>query len=199
MASLGAQRRLNVSPAFLAACHFNRSSLCRDACLLCTTSCAQACCHVMTRRARAFVVSRCCSKQLFCSLLQWSSLHPGQLEPTTLPQCRLAPVILSVCPFLSLSLPLKRKRGGSGRLVVLYPPWGSNPPLRDRRGVVFPLSYEEWLAASRVPIIAAPTGSYPLSGISSFAWGCVQQRVEEPYCVSGYRVCLPEERSLEQP
>ena len=39
---------------------------------------------------------------------------------------------------------------------------------------------------------------HPLSCVSSFAWGCVQQRVEEPHSVPGYRVCLPEERSLEQ-
>ena len=40
---------------------------------------------------------------------------------------------------------------------------------------------------------------HPLSCVSSFAWGCVQQRVEEPHSVPGYRVRLPEERSLEQP
>ena len=39
----------------------------------------------------------------------------------------------------------------------------------------------------------------PLSCVSSFAWGCVQQRVEEPHSVPGYQVHLPEERSLEQP
>ena len=39
---------------------------------------------------------------------------------------------------------------------------------------------------------------HPLSCVSSFAWGCVQQRVEEPYSVPGYRVRLPEEHSLEQ-
>ena len=39
---------------------------------------------------------------------------------------------------------------------------------------------------------------HPVSCVSSFAWGCVQQRVEEPHRVPGYRVRLPEERSLEQ-
>ena len=39
---------------------------------------------------------------------------------------------------------------------------------------------------------------HPLSCISSFAWGCVQQCVKEPRSVPGYRVRLPEERSLEQ-
>ena len=44
-----------------------------------------------------------------------------------------------------------------------------------------------------------PPACCPLSGISPFARRCAQQRVEEPHGVSGYRVCLPEERSLEQP
>ena len=44
-----------------------------------------------------------------------------------------------------------------------------------------------------------PLACCPLSSISPFARRCVQQRVEEPHGVSGYRVCLPEEHSLEQP
>ena len=44
-----------------------------------------------------------------------------------------------------------------------------------------------------------PPACCPLPGISPFARRCAQQRVEEPHGVSGYRVCLPEERSLEQP
>ena len=47
--------------------------------------------------------------------------------------------------------------------------------------------------------ILHPPACCPLSRISPFAWRCAQQRVEEPYSVSGYRVRLPEERSLEQP
>ena len=46
--------------------------------------------------------------------------------------------------------------------------------------------------------ILHPPACCPLSGISPFAWRCAQQRVEEPYNVSGYRVYLLEERSLEQ-
>ena len=48
-------------------------------------------------------------------------------------------------------------------------------------------------------LILHPPACWLLSGISPFAWQCAQQRVEEPYSVSGYRVCLPEERFLEQP
>ena len=44
-----------------------------------------------------------------------------------------------------------------------------------------------------------PPVCHPPSCVSSFAWGCAQQRVEEPHSVPGYRVRLPEERSLEQP
>ena len=42
-----------------------------------------------------------------------------------------------------------------------------------------------------------PPACCPLSGISPFTRRCAEQRVEEPHGVSGYRVCLPEERSLE--
>ena len=50
--------------------------------------------------------SRCFTSKLFSFLLHWLPTHPGQLEPTTLPQCRLAPDSCSVClsPPLSLSL-----------------------------------------------------------------------------------------------
>ena len=47
--------------------------------------------------------------------------------------------------------------------------------------------------------VLLPPACHPLSCISPFAWGCAQQRVEEPHNVPGYRVCLPEERSLEKP
>ena len=81
----------------------------------------------------------------------------------------------------------------------LYPPRGSNPPPQDRRGAVYPLSYDELLSALLCRPFLFPLECHPLSGISPFAWGCAQQRVEEPHSVSGYRVRLPEERSLEQP
>ena len=202
----------------------------------------------------------------------WPPVHLGQLAPTSLPQCRLVSnpcsaglslsgpsLCASLHPTLSLSLSvtrplsLSRIKGVSGCSVGLYPPRGSNPPLRNRRGVLYPLYYEEMLSSlccsaaqscsalslclplslslslslslcvSRslslsllapllLPLLTLPWGfscasaaSYtppaccPLSGISPFAWRCAQQHVEEPYSVSGYRVCLLEERSLEQP
>ena len=48
---------------------------------------------------------------------------------------------------LSLSLSLSPKKGGSGRSVYLYPPRGSNHPLQDRRGVVYPLGHDDWVSA----------------------------------------------------
>ena len=124
---------------------------------------------------------------LDCSVLSWRPIHPGQLEPTTLPLRRLAPVSCSVglsptlslpislalscslspvtplcsfptvlCPLslslsFSLSLPLAQKKGGSDRSVHLYPPRGSNHPLWDRRGVVYPLGHNDWVSAPCAP------------------------------------------------
>ena len=69
----------------------------------------------------------------------------------------------------------------------LYPPLGSNPPPQDRRGAVYPLCYDELLSALLFrPFLLPPACHHPLSGISPFAWGCAQQRVEEPHGVSGY-------------
>ena len=48
-------------------------------------------------------------------------------------------VLLPLRPTLSFS----RIKGFSGRSVDLYPPRGSNPPPQDRRGAVYPLSYDE--------------------------------------------------------
>ena len=81
----------------------------------------------------------------------------------------------------------------------LYPPRGSNHPPHDRRGAVYPLSYDEVYSALLFPLVLLPPACNPLSGISLFAWGCAQQRVEESHNVSGYQVRLPKERSLEQP
>ena len=168
--------------------------------------------------------SRCFTFKLFRSLLHWLPTYPGQLEPTALPQCRLAPDSCSVglSPPLSLSLSLSHPlslslslllsgpppiaphslslspshKGGFRTSVDLYPPRGSNPPPQDRRGAVYPLSYDEWLLFR--PFLFPPA-CHSLSSISPFAWGCAQQRVEEPHSISGYRVRLPEECSLEQP
>ena len=57
------------------------------------------------------------------------------------------PLSLSLCPALSLSLSLSRIKGVSGCSVGFYPPRGSNPPLRNRRGVLYPLYYKEMLSA----------------------------------------------------
>ena len=105
--------------------------------------------------------------------------------------------LLPLRPTLSLSL--CRIKGFSGCSVGLCPPRGSNPPPQDRRGAVYPLSYDELFCALLFRPVLLPPAYHPLSGISPLAWGCAQQRVEEPYSVSGYRVRLPEERSLEQP
>ena len=40
--------------------------------------------------------------------------------------------------------------------------------------------------------VLLPPACHPLSCVSPFAWGCAQQRVEEPHSVPGYRVRLPE-------
>ena len=110
-----------------------------------------------------------------------------------------------LCSTLSLSLSLflspslSPKKGGSGCSVHLYPPRGSNHPPRDRRGVVYPLSHDDGLSAPwHHALHSSSPFCHPLSCVSSFAWGCVQQCVEEPHSVPGYRVRLPEERSLEQ-
>ena len=51
---------------------------------------------------------------------------------------------LTLCLFPSLPRP---KKGGSGCLVHLYPPRGSNHPPRDRRGAVYPLGHDDGLFA----------------------------------------------------
>ena len=47
--------------------------------------------------------------------------------------------------------PLGRS-GDSGRSVPLYPPWGSNPPLRDGRGACCPLYYDKIQQLGTVPL-----------------------------------------------
>ena len=177
--------------------------------------------------SRGAKASRCFTIKLFSSMLQWLPTHPGKVEPTTLPRCWLVPdarsaglspplslslslsspppslsfsvALLPLRPTLSLSISLSRIKGFSGCSVGLYHPRGSNPPPQDRRGAVYPLSYDELLSALLFQPFLLPPACHPLSGISPFTWGCAQQRVEEPHSVSEYRVCLPEERSLEQP
>ena len=103
-----------------------------------------------------------CSPLLFLSCC--TSLFPSQ--------CALPS--LSLC----FSLPLSRaQKGGSGCSVHLYPPRGSNHPPRDRRGVVYPLSYDDGVSAPwHHALHSSSPLCIPLSCVSSFAWGCVQQR-----------------------
>ena len=76
---------------------------------------------------------------LSCSLLL--SLSP------VAPLCSFPTVLCPLSLSFSLSLPLAQKKGGSGRSVHLYPPRGSNHPLRNRRGVVYPLGHDDWVSA----------------------------------------------------
>ena len=92
---------------------------------------------------------RCFTLKHFSSMLQSLPTHPSQLEPTTLPQCRLvpdsrsagrslplsislSPALLCLSPSLALlplchTLSLPRIKGFSECSVGLYPPGGSNP------------------------------------------------------------------------
>ena len=68
-----------------------------------------------------------------------------------------APVHFQVCSPYVYPLPKSKNplqlegRGGSGRSVPLYPPWGSNLPLRDRRGACCPLYYDKIQQLGTVP------------------------------------------------
>ena len=77
--------------------------------------------HVTMCRARA--PGRPVVSPLNCSLLPWLPIHPGQLEPTTLPQRRLAPDSCSVglSPILSLSLSLLPSLSLSLSLLLSVP------------------------------------------------------------------------------
>ena len=154
------------------------------------------------------------SRWLMIVLWPWPSVHLGQLTPTTLPQCRFVsnpcssglrlsllpfapwaslsfsgprPVPLSLCLalLLSLCLPLS--------FSLCLP---LSLPLR-------PFSFSLSAPSPGVFLVSLPHLTPParwfLLGISPFPWRCAQQRVEEPYSFSRYRVCLLEERSLEQP
>ena len=94
-----------------------------------------------------------CFSPLDCSVLSWRPIHPGQLEPTTLPLRRLAPAspshslllsllypTLSLSPLccsstlsvslslsLSLSLPLAQKKGVRVVWCISIPPPGFEP------------------------------------------------------------------------
>ena len=63
--------------------------------------------HVTTCRAYGSgALRRLVFSPLDCSVLSWRPIHPGQLEPTTLPLRRSAPVSCSVGLSPTLSLPI---------------------------------------------------------------------------------------------
>ena len=189
--------------------------------------------HVTTCRAcGSGALRRPIFSPLDCSVLSWRPIHPGELEPTTLPLRRLAPdscsvglsptlslpislalscslscvplslsllsaaplcsfptvsypLSLSLSPSLSLSLPLSPKKGGSGRLVYLYPPRGSNHPLQDRRGVVYPLGHDVWVSAPCAPIVLSCVSPHVMRiffrmGVCSAACSGTAQRPRVP-------------------
>ena len=98
--------------------------------------------------------SHCCSMPLLCSVLPSPPVHPGQLKPTTLPRCRLAPVMCTGRPSLALSspsrsLPLPHKsRGFFGTLGGIPSPSRLEPSLTRQELCGVPLSLEKRLSAS---------------------------------------------------
>ena len=174
--ALGAQRRPDVSsPGF--------SALCFNGCPHTLVSSNPPPCHSAGWSA---------TLALRVSLPLCPSLSP---LPSLSVSLSFSVALLQLRPTLSLF----RIKGFSGCSVGLYSPLGSNPPPQDRRGAVYPLSYDELFSALLFRRVLLPPTYRSPSGISPFAWGCAQQRVEEPHSISGYRVRLPEERSLQEP
>ena len=75
---------------------------------------------------------------LDCSVLSWRPIHPGQLEPTTLPLCRLAPVSCSEGLSPTLSLPISLALSCSLSPVV---PLCSFPTVLHRLSLSLSLSF----------------------------------------------------------
>ena len=101
------------------------------------------------------------------------------------------------CFFL---FPSRPKRGVRLFDVSLSPPRFKPPSTGQKRCGVStgPRRLGICTTCSNLSFLPPPV-CHPLSCVSSFAWGCAQQRAEEPHSVPGYRVRLSEERSLEQP
>ena len=93
----------------------------------------------------------CDDSQQWLPLCHTASLTTLSSTKTQLQVSSLALYLLRSGPpptaSLSLSRPLSRIKGRSGRSVCLYPPRGSNPPPQDRRGAAYPLCYDELLPA----------------------------------------------------
>ena len=188
--------------------------------------------HVTTCRAcGSGALRRPVFSSFDCFVLSWRPIHPGQLEPTTLPLRRLAPVSCSEGLSPTLSLPISLALSCSLSPVaplcsfptVLYPlslSFSLSLPLAQKKGVrvvrcisipprvrtilygteeVWCIHWATTIGYLHHALQSFSPACHPLSCVSSFAWGCAQQRVEEPHSVPGYRVRLPEERSLEQP
>ena len=147
-------------------------------------------------------------------IVLWPSVHLGQVAPTTLPQCRLvsnprfaglslslslafcsAGFSLSVCVSPSLSLCVPRPLSLCVCVCVprpLHPPKGFSLSPHPPRGFFFlspsPRFLSVPLSPESLPRLTPLSACRLISGISSFAWRCAQQRVEEPYSVPRYRV-----------
>ena len=99
--------------------------------------------HVTTCRAcDSGALRRPAFSFLDCSVLPWRPIYPGQLEPTTLPLRRLAPVSCSVGLSPTLSLP-----------ISLALPCSISPvaPLCSFPTVLYPLSLSFSLSLSLAP------------------------------------------------
>ena len=99
--------------------------------------------HVTTCRAcGSGALQRPVFSSLDCSVLYWRPIHPGQLEPTTLPLRRLAPVSCSEGLSPTLSLPISLALSCSLSPVA---------PLCSFPTVLYPLSLSFSLSLSLAP------------------------------------------------
>ena len=99
--------------------------------------------HVTTCRAcGSGALRRPVFSSLDCSVLSWLPIHPGQLEPTTLPLRRLPPVSCSVGLSPTLSLPISLALSCSLSPVA---------PLCSCPTVLYPLSLSFSLSLSLLP------------------------------------------------
>ena len=129
------------------------------------------------------------------------SLAPHSLSLSSL---LLLSVLFPLHPTLSLSLSPSlspKKKGGCGSFGVSLSPPGVRTILYRTEEVccihwATTIGYLHHVLQSFFPTPSCV--SSPVMRIF-FRWGRAQQRVEEPHSVPGYRVRLPEERSLEQP
>ena len=120
-----------------------------------------------------------CFSFLDCSVMSWRPIYPGQLEPTTLPLRRLAPVSCSVGLSPTLSLPISLALSCSISPVA---------PLCSFPTVLYPLSLSFSLSLSRaqkkergvrvVRCISIPPGVRTILHGTEEVW-CVHGRIVE--------------------